>query len=165
MRGRFNQRRGLHNQMSFRPPQTSGNPKCTLPRYILLLDDNRSMRQFAGNVLKEAGYEVLEAGDAYAAAALIQAHGAAVRLLIVDVFLPDVAGLDFVNWLDHQYPQHAPILYVSGENESVAVRAILRGNPNGILLKPFLAEQLLRRVELALREQTERSGGSTSFTC
>ena len=74
-----------------------------------------------------------------------------IRLVVLDIIMPGVNGLDFANQLAIDRPQ-TKILYISGYTESVAVDSISRRMPHAVLPKPFTGHQLVERVREILAE-------------
>jgi two-component system chemotaxis response regulator CheY len=61
----------------------------------LVIDDSRAMRSILGRMLRELGFEVLEAGNGREAIACLEAPGG-VDLALVDWNMPEMDGLEFV---------------------------------------------------------------------
>jgi len=121
---------------------------------ILVVDDETAVRELLKLQLAGAGYDVLVADDAIVAGRTLMS--APPDLMLVDVALPYLDGVDFVAALkaDTTMPQ-VPVVFMSG-NAEVLVRARSLGAP--CLKKPFSGEQLLEAVrrELLLRPPQRR---------
>jgi DNA-binding NtrC family response regulator len=78
---------------------------------ILLIEDDIHTRRGYGTVLRVNGFEVLEAGDASQALALLSEW--TVDLIIADLLLPDTNGLELVDMLHGKYPK-TPLIAISG---------------------------------------------------
>jgi DNA-binding response OmpR family regulator len=72
-----------------------------------------------------------------------------IPLVIVDIMMPGVNGLDFANQLSIERPQ-SEILYISGFTGSIAVESIALRKPQSVLPKPFTGQQLVARVQQLL---------------
>jgi CheY-like chemotaxis protein len=95
-------------------------------------------------ILEAAGYEVTEARDG--AAGLASVESAPPDLVITDVMMPTMDGLEFIERLRSDPNSSAiPILAVSG-NSDLAIAA------NARLRKPFLAQELLSAAALLIGE-------------
>jgi DNA-binding response OmpR family regulator len=121
---------------------------------ILVVDDEPAVRELLKLQLAGAGYDVLMADDAIVAGrSLMQAPP---DLMIVDVALPYLGGLDFVATLkaDTTVPD-VPVIFISG-NAEVLERARALEAP--ALKKPFSVDELLQTVrrELQLRPPRRR---------
>ncbi len=81
-------------------PNASTSPAVT----ILVVDDNAVLRMHATELLREAGYKVVEAGDAAAATAILEAQPG-IRLLFTDVQMPGAAdGLSLAQQVSRRWP-------------------------------------------------------------
>ena len=113
-----------------------------LRQNVLVVDDDESMRDLLRLHLSNAGYCVVLAEDALVAGREILSWTP--DLLILDVELPYLSGLDFAATLiaDNTIP-YMPMILMTGHEEHAA-----RGDVLGVdfLLKPFTSEQLLRTV-------------------
>jgi DNA-binding response OmpR family regulator len=117
--------------------------------YILVVDDDSAVRALTRRALTNAGFDVLEAGHADGAMRVLGAHPGAIRLVILDIGLPGISGLDLANFIERAHPGQR-LLYVSGMVVSVAVDGLMERTPSLILLKPFTATELTTRVRMLL---------------
>jgi two-component system NtrC family sensor kinase len=117
---------------------------------ILIADDNRDIREFLEQaVLTPAGYRVRSVGDGLSALTL--ARELLPDLVITDLQMPGLQGLDLVRRLRLDRPTLPVILMTSEGSEQVAIET-LRAGAADYLAKPFEAEQLLAAVGRALAE-------------
>jgi len=118
---------------------------------VLLVDDEEQVRAFAAEVLRDAGYDVLEAPDGAAALAVL-AGGARVDLLVTDFAMPGMTGLALIEAARHRRPDLRALL-VSGYAEvggtSAGVGAQLRKPFRGADLRAAVAERLAAPREVA----------------
>ena len=116
---------------------------------ILVVDDEQQIRTWLRSVLEANGYQVEEAHDGYAALAyLVRAKPA---LVVLDIFLPKVDGLDIVMHI-RSNAKPAKILAISGNQipgYDVCRTAKVLGADEA-LAKPFSAETFLKHVEMLL---------------
>jgi two-component system cell cycle sensor histidine kinase/response regulator CckA len=112
---------------------------------ILVVDDERQVRQIIANVLVRAGYRVIQAAGAAEAKLAISVGGDEIALMVCDIRMPGDSGLDLANDLAIIKPG-LKILYVSGMVDSVAVAGIRRHDPSLVLTKPFTPSVLVDRV-------------------
>ncbi len=120
---------------------------------ILVVDDERDIRELVSGVLEDEGYETRTAADSDAALEAIAVRRPS--LVLLDVWLKDsrLDGLELLDEMKRRDPT-IPVLVISGHgNLDTAVSAIRRGAAD-FIEKPFEAERLLLLVERAT--ETER---------
>jgi CheY-like chemotaxis protein len=112
---------------------------------ILVVEDEPAVRRLAARILRDHGYQVLEAEDPDAARELFAQHAAAIDLVVTDVVMPGSLGPTLVAELRASRPD-LPALYTSGYTEgAVFEREVLEaGAP--FLQKPFMPEAFARAV-------------------
>lgn len=120
---------------------------------ILVVDDERDIRELVAGVLQDEGYETRLAADSDAALDAIAARRPSLVLLDVWLHGSRLDGLDLLDELKRRDPG-IPVIVISGHgNLDTAVAAIRRGAAD-FIEKPFEAERLLLLVERAT--ETER---------
>jgi CheY-like chemotaxis protein len=116
---------------------------------ILLVEDDREVRELAAEVLKAAGYTVLESGDPLEALVIGERHRADIRLLISDMVMPAMRGPALAAQILQIQPE-ARILYMSGyTTEAIASQGAI-DPPGPLLQKPFTPDGLARIVRQVL---------------
>lgn len=70
-------------------------------RQILVIDDDRIMRDLVTDWLEDAGYSVLKAGDCRQASAAL---GEAPALVVCDMWMPGRCGTDAIRWIRQEHP-------------------------------------------------------------
>ena len=145
---------------------------------ILIVDDERDIRELIGDILQDEGYSTRLAGNSEECMREVTAEQPG--LLILDIWLKDsdMDGIDILKKVKSEYP-HVPVVIISGHgNIEIAVAAIKQGAYD-FIEKPFNIDQLLvvirrametsrlRRENLALRQKdgpaSEMIGQSTAF--
>src|SRR5881398_2742233 len=129
---------------------------------ILVVDDEENIRHTLRGVLADEGFEVLEAPDGRRALELLQ-H-AAPRLAIVDVWMPEMDGIELVERMRNQAPG-VPIIVISGHGTIETAVRVIRLGAYDFLEKPFQLDALLQLVGRALGEgsvSVGRDGAATS---
>lgn len=114
---------------------------------ILVVDDEEKIRHTLRGVLSDEGYEVLEAEDGQAALDVL-ARGIP-RLAIVDIWMPEVDGIELVQRMRAQAPE-LPIIVISGHGTIETAVRVIRLGAFDFLEKPFELDQLLDVVNRAL---------------
>ena len=87
---------------------------------ILLVEDEKAVRELAARTLERNGYTVLAAGDAAEATQLAQRHGHRIHLLLTDVVMPEVNGRQLAQRLASLRPG-IKVLYMSGYTDDAIV--------------------------------------------
>jgi len=114
---------------------------------ILVVDDEENIRHTLRGVLADEGFEVLEASNGRRALELLE-H-VAPRLAIVDVWMPEVDGVELVERMRAQAPG-VPIIVISGHGTIETAVRVIRLGAFDFLEKPFPLDALLNVVGRAL---------------
>ena len=117
---------------------------------ILVIDDEPSMRELLGIMLRKEGFEVLLA-DSRASAATMLARGP-VSMVITDVKLPDGDGIEILRHVKAAAPETVVIVMTAFGSTQTAVAALKLG-AHDYLIKPFDIEELRIVVSNALDKQ------------
>ncbi|MBU1755834.1 MAG: sigma-54 dependent transcriptional regulator, partial [Alphaproteobacteria bacterium] len=120
---------------------------------ILIVDDERDIRELVAGVLSDEGYECRTAGDSTSALAAIDEKRPSVVLLDVWLHGSPMDGLEVLDEIKIREPQLPVIIFSGHGNIDTAVAAVSRGALD-FIEKPFEAERLLLLVERAT--ETER---------
>ena len=115
---------------------------------ILVVDDSEPVRALTAHVLSEAGYRVTQAPDALEA--LRQLQVAPVDLVLTDIVLPRMSGLELARQLAESHPRIRTLLMTGYANRQDADE-IARTSHSGILAKPFTPAELVVAVHKAIR--------------
>jgi two-component system cell cycle sensor histidine kinase/response regulator CckA len=115
---------------------------------ILVAEDDAGVRALVVQVLRDAGYDVIDSTTAEEAQRVVRDPTRTIDLLITDVLMPGVSGPDLAQELSTHHGQ-AKVLYVSGFTGSHLVEHKLTGSQR-FLAKPFTVEQLLANVRAAI---------------
>jgi two-component system, OmpR family, KDP operon response regulator KdpE len=118
---------------------------------VLVIDDERQILRALKVILREAGYEVVEA--ATIKEALDRAAGRAPDAAIVDLMLPDGSGVELCRRLREWSTM--PIIVLSAIGEEEAKVEALEAGADDYLTKPFGPRELVARVAAALRRAGE----------
>ncbi len=115
---------------------------------VLLVEDNEGVRAAARRILEKRGYRVLSATTGEDALQLYQVHGDEVALVLADVIMPQMGGIELVTAL-RRLGSRARMLLTSGYTQRAADAAAL---DVPLLAKPWTPVQLARRVRETLDE-------------
>ncbi len=118
-------------------------------RTILVAEDEDGVRRVFERVLGRAGFRVLSASDGAAALELADASEDPIDLLVTDMMLPGMSGLEVSEAFSRRRPG-VPVLYSSGYSEEDLTRKLSTRPGLSYLEKPFQVDQLLDAVAAAL---------------
>lgn len=127
---------------------------------ILIVDDEKDIRELMAGILEDEGFDTRAAGDSSSAIAAIQARRPS--LLVLDIWLQgsQLDGLELLDEVKRDHPD-LPVVMISGHgNVETAVSAMKKGAYD-FIEKPFKADHLILTVERAIeayrlrRENTE----------
>ncbi len=107
------------------------------------------MRELVRTVLEIGGYRVLAAASAREALALAERHAGPIELVVTDVVMPEMSGVELARRLKASRPAIG-ILYVSGYTEEDVIRRGLLAASTRFLEKPFTPEGLSAKVREVL---------------
>lgn len=114
-----------------------------MTKNILIVDDSATMRKIIMRGLRQAGIEhaeFKEAGDGVEGMKAVEAN--TFDLILSDVNMPNMNGLDFVKAVTAKMPTPPPIVMITTEgSEEIVKEAISRG-AKGYLRKPFTPEKI-----------------------
>jgi DNA-binding NtrC family response regulator len=116
---------------------------------ILLVDDEDAVRRLLVRALRLGDYQVVEASEASEAFAALQAPDQRIDLIVSDVVMPGLDGVEFAKQVATAFPG-IRILLMSGLSEEGIVAQLPETSRGGFLDKPFTPDQLLRAVRNAL---------------
>jgi len=122
-------------------------------RRILVIEDDRAIRRGLVDALSFAGFETCESGDGRDG--LKQALGAGVDLVLLDLVLPGMHGLDVLSAV-RDAGSTVPIIVLTARGEEADRVEGLRRGADDYVVKPFSIRELLARVEAVLRRSAER---------
>jgi two-component system KDP operon response regulator KdpE len=114
---------------------------------ILIIEDDINIRKLVSVNLEKRGYGVSEAGNGYQAMSMFREK--TYDLVILDLVLPDMPGVDICVWIRAR--SVTPIIVLSGmRDEELKVKALDAG-ADDYITKPFGHDELLARVRAMLR--------------
>ncbi|HYM75623.1 MAG TPA: PAS domain S-box protein [Candidatus Dormibacteraeota bacterium] len=135
--------------------------KLTIPRSdlifdrgtetILLVEDDDAVRALIAELLRGAGYTVLEANGANTAIEVAERHRNSIHLVLTDVIMPGMSGGDLIVHL-RALQLNLAILFMSGYASDLISRAGVTEPERFLLHKPFTRKSLLTKVRSMLNE-------------
>ncbi|UWZ83532.1 response regulator [Occallatibacter riparius] len=128
----------------------------TPPLRVLVVDDNQVIADMFSSILKAAGNDVRTASTGEEAVVCILKF--APQVVIADVVLPRMSGIDLANWIAHHWPA-TKVLLLSGAEASVALaeEGNHRGHSHTLLAKPAHPKEILHFVASCAPSAESRS--------
>ena len=118
-----------------------------MPKKVLIIDDSSSVRRQLSTALGNAGFVVLEAADGMDGAEQIRAE-TDLALVICDVNMPRMSGLDMLERLQHEIAQRQlPVVMLTTEGQPEAMTRAKKWGAKGWIVKPFKEQLLLGAVQ------------------
>lgn len=129
---------------------------------ILIIEDETNICNFVGTILETNDYQVLKAKSGEEGNILFASH--CPDLVILDLGLPDMDGLDFIK--STRESSNIPIIVLSARTDENDKVTALDLGANDYVTKPFGSKELMARVRSALRNRYQgmESDGTSSQT-
>ncbi len=121
---------------------------------ILIIDDEVQIRRLLEITLSSNGYKIFEASSGKEGLVAAATHNPA--LIILDLGLPDMDGIEILKKLRDWYPR--PIIILSVRNSEEDIIHALDNGANDYLTKPFRTGELMARIRVAIRQIQNNSG-------
>jgi signal transduction histidine kinase/CheY-like chemotaxis protein len=122
------------------------------PARILVVDDELGIREGCRKILTAEGYEVLTAGDGKTGLEQFAEKGP-FAVLLVDLMMPKMSGLEVVTEAKNRDPDVVPIIITAHATIDTAVEGTKQG-AYSYIPKPFTAEELLLSIKNGLEKRT-----------
>ncbi|MGM0644083.1 MAG: PAS domain S-box protein [Thermodesulfobacteriota bacterium] len=119
---------------------------------ILILEDEISVLNLAETMLEKLGYKVLASESAREALETVKSSGGMIDLLITDVIMPEMNGLDFTTRVNTFYPD-IKTLFMSGYTSDVIVRHGILAEGLHYIQKPFSMKDLAVKVRKMIENE------------
>jgi PAS domain S-box-containing protein len=116
---------------------------------VLLVEDEEGVRSLAANALRLNGYNVLVAANGTTALAQCEAFEGTIDLLITDVVMPCLGGVDLARYVSQLYPR-IRVLFMSGYPDRALIEDAFSDRMACYLQKPFSAQELASCVRSLL---------------
>jgi two-component system, chemotaxis family, chemotaxis protein CheY len=115
---------------------------------VLVVDDSRAIRRIIGEIMKQIGFEVSEAGNGLEALQRLEELGAP-DLVLVDWNMPEMNGLDFIKAV-RANPNYSdlPLMMVTTETEMERMALAFMAGVNEYVMKPFDKGTILDKLQL-----------------
>jgi two-component system chemotaxis response regulator CheY len=124
-----------------------------MSKVVLFVDDSLTQRQVMCDVIREAGYEVLEAEDGLQALEVLAKAEGKVNLIVSDVNMPNMGGLEFVQaYKQNDAWKHIPVIMLTTESGDSMKQQGLAIGVRAWATKPCAPEKLLKAVSKMLAD-------------
>jgi two-component system KDP operon response regulator KdpE len=127
---------------------------------ILVIDDEPAIRRFLRTSLGAQGYSVLEAEDGETGLAML--HRNALDVVVLDLGLPGIAGLEVLKRLRDE-GSSVPVIVLSSRTDEAGKVAALDSGADDYVTKPFGMDELLARIRAAVRHRLQQGGEKPIF--
>ena len=117
---------------------------------ILVVEDDEALRKLITALLASSGYKVLEAADGHQALRVVQKTNEQIDLLLTDMLMPAMSGIELSEQLKELQPQ-AKVLLMSGYAGDLIQRYRLSTTGMMLIEKPFTRHNLLSKIRAALQ--------------
>lgn len=135
-----------------------------IPQTVLVADDTTSVRMVIARVCSSNGYRVVEATDGEDALRLARAMPGTIDLVVTDVDMPGLSGLELATQLRLMLPR-LPACFVSGrELPPGALADAEKSGRTAFLMKPFDLAELLLVIRSLLKNQGVREGSRRLYS-
>ncbi len=132
-----------------RDPEVNAPIAAPAARSILLVDDDPMLLDLGRRMLQKMGHAVVVAPSAQHALEVLASHAADVSVLITDLTMPGMNGLELMEIVAARYPS-MPMVAVSGYSINPGARAAIDARRVPFVSKPFTSGQLADAMSLAL---------------
>jgi len=119
-------------------------------RRILIVEDDRTLRQALAFNLAREGYELVSAADGESALGIARAQD--LDLLLLDVMLPGMSGIEVLRTLRRE-GRDTPVIILSAKGDEIDRVVGLKVGADDYISKPFSRPELLARIEAVLRRE------------
>lgn len=124
---------------------------------VIVVDDMAVVRRSMARTLGEEGFRVFEAASPVEAFEILRTTVRPIDLVITDVVMPGMNGVDFARVLQAEWPDTA-ILFMSAYPAEILVREGMDRPAVHFLAKPFTRDELMSRIGDTLKAMSGKKG-------
>lgn len=117
---------------------------------ILIIDDDPNVRKTLSDIMRAKGYDTLATGDGEEGLAAMKEH--LFNIVLLDLKLPDIDGLDVLDRIKSQSPSVEVIIITGHATLEAAIESTNRG-AFSFIQKPYDLDQLLIHIRHAIQKQ------------
>jgi len=135
-------------------------PSAEKNRTILIVDDEKDMGWVIGQILREAGYEVVIASSGTECFAKFNQRAGEIPIVLLDHNLPDTSGIDLIEPMKKLSPKTKFVIITAFGTPEMKKLALEKGAMD-VLDKPFRVEKMLKMIRIACEsyQQIPKEGG------
>jgi DNA-binding response OmpR family regulator len=116
---------------------------------VLIVEDEQELRNLFAILLEMEGFTVLQANDGKQGLDLLQQHAGEVRLMITDLNLPRVAGMDLISQARSLNPS-IKIVGTSGLSGAAVQEMVIKAGADDFIAKPFQPSEAIAKLKAML---------------
>ncbi|MEE2744015.1 MAG: response regulator [Bdellovibrionota bacterium] len=117
---------------------------------VLLVDDTKSYRDKMGGILRENGFDVVEAASSEEALAVLEKDAKSFNLIVSDLHMGKVSGLDLAKIIKKEKLTEVPIMMVTTETDDQLRDEGMKAGVRIWLIKPVGDQKFLKTVQMLL---------------
>jgi len=133
-------------------PMRAATTRSNGMEVVLLVEDEKAVRDLTLRILKRQGYQVIVASNGREALELLQKETGRIDLLLTDVVMPELNGQDLAERVRAARPG-IPVIFMSGYNEEAVLRHGVLAAGTAFIEKPFSPAGLVERIRATLDGQ------------
>jgi len=122
--------------------------------HILIVDDNKEIRNFLEEFLLAKGFLCISTGSSEEALEIIEDDS--IQVVVSDIILPGMSGLELATKIKQKH-ENVDIIIMTGHGREFSYEEAVRKGACDMVVKPFRAEELQLRIERTLSEQRMRA--------
>ncbi len=123
---------------------------------LIIAEDSRTIRDQLLFFLKLPELDILPAEDGLEALALFDANKDRVRVVLTDIHMPNLEGLDMARILREERGFTGPIIVLTQQGDNSLIKRAKQIGVNGWLIKPFKGDELLQIIKRLLDEHEKK---------
>jgi CheY-like chemotaxis protein len=124
-------------------------------RRVLVVDDNRDIRNVLSHMLRFMGFDVALAGNGIEALAVF--HESSFDLVVTDLQMPTMDGSKLAQLVKERSPK-TPVILLTGTDRETVSKKVMKGSIDSVLFKPFKLNDFQSTVQGALASAQGEQG-------
>ena len=117
---------------------------------LLVVEDEKPVRDFVARALRTEGYTVFEAENGEVGIAIMEKHGNEIDLIVCDVIMPKINGPTMIDKIRKTFPQ-MKVIFISGYAEEAFMNLLNTEEAFNFLPKPFTLKKLIASVKEVMK--------------